>query len=485
MDVRLIHLGRAVAIQPASFGALFHDKCTVELVHEERPSSANGWQKQRVVTPHKLYWYTEGENAAFFAYAGYAAAIRQELISRGLNVIEERRIDHALGMPDLTRVAQVQWRPSQTEVFSKIIAYAGGVIVCTVGYGKTFLCKQLAKVYSHAKIGITVPSLDIAKDIYRDLQNDLPDVGFHGTGLHKDGRVCVYVTKSLGYCPEDVQLLLVDEAHSVVTVDNIKMLNRFKRAKIFAFTATPEGRHDNGDGFIEAVFGPVIANVTYDQAVAMGNVVQLHVKMWRCRRGPDVSGIDDKVKVDRAGIWQNQYRNRLVAEAAQAALAEMGEDAQVLIMVDKIEHAYLLGQLLPDYTIVTGALDPAQAAKFQARGVLAPGQELCTPQLRDQRRLAFERGELRKAISTRIWRQGVDFRDLQILIRADGLSSIIDAAQIPGRLSRLGRTITKDYGLLVDFYDMFSRNLEYRSKKRLAVYKQNKWEISYHDPLSS
>lgn len=482
MDIRLLHLGRAVAVIPASVGPLFHDKLLVELVHEERPSPENGWRKQRVVTPYKLYWYVDGPEKAFCAYSGYTEQIRQELVGRGFKVIDEYRTDPGLGTADLTKVAHVDWRPRQIEVFSKLVAMPGGTIVCPVGFGKTFLVKQLAKVYPHAKIGITVPSLDIARDMYKDLQHDLDDVGFHGTGLHKDGRVCVYVTKSLGYCPEDVQLLLVDEAHSVVTVENIKQLNRFNRAKFFAFTATPTGRGDNGDGFIEAVFGQTIAEIPYHEAVDLGNIVQLHVQMWRCKEGPEVSGIENKVKADRAGIWRNVHRNELIKQAAEAALFDIGPDAQILIMVDKVEHAYLLGQLLPDYAIVTGTVDPTTAAKFQATGVMIPGQEICTPKLRDERRQAFEQGTLRKAISTRIWRQGVDFRDLQILIRADGLSSTIDANQIPGRLSRLGRNINKDYGLLIDFYDMFSKNLEYRSKKRLAVYRQNKWKIDYVDP---
>jgi hypothetical protein len=74
----------------------------------------------------------------------------------------------------------------------------------------------------------------------------------------------------------------------------------------------------------------------------------------------------------------------------------------------------------------------------------------------------------------------VDFRDLAGLVRADGLASPIAACQIPGRLSRLGKQTDKTVGVLVDFSDIFSKNLKARSRKRLSAYVKCGWIIENH-----
>jgi len=99
---------------------------------------------------------------------------------------------------------------------------------------------------------------------------------------------------------------------------------------------------------------------------------------------------------------------------------------------------------------------------------------------REALRVAFEKGELTKAIATSIWNTGVDFQKLQYLIRADGMSSDILSTQTPGRLSRTDGG-DKECGYLIDFIDGFNETLERRSKKRLRHYKHHNWEVEIID----
>ena len=147
-------------------------------------------------------------------------------------------------------------------------------------------------------------------------------------------------------------------------------------------------------------------------------------------------------------------------------------------MVSVAEHAYALGQKLPDFTIVTGEVSPDRAKEMQRRGAMLPDQEICTKSMREEYTQAFENNKLKRVIATMIWKQGVDFRDLACLVRADGQASGINSIQVPGRLSRLGRETDKAVGLLIDCYDSFSKNLEARSNKRLAIYRKNGWSIA-------
>lgn len=88
-------------------------------------------------------------------------------------------------------------------------------------------------------------------------------------------------------------------------------------------------------------------------------------------------------------------------------------------------------------------------------------------------RNAFAKGTLRGVISTYVFRQGVNFPHLRVLIRADSVTSEIAGIQIPGRLSRLDEG--KDYGYLVDLYDGFCDWAKARSQDRIAQYEKQGW----------
>jgi hypothetical protein len=98
----------------------------------------------------------------------------------------------------------------------------------------------------------------------------------------------------------------------------------------------------------------------------------------------------------------------------------------------------------------------------------------------DVYRNAFRDGQLLKAISTGVWKEGVDFCKLAILVRADGASSKVSSTQIPGRLSRLYDG--KDEGLMLDCMDEFNDWGLQRTNSRLETYRRNGWKISRFDP---
>lgn len=480
----IFRLGRIIAVAPAELGRAFEAHCTVTVMVSEDPSSENGWRRTRVPKQHQLFWYTEDpitKQQIFCTYAGYYDHIHRELSKLPLPLNVSVRLSHKLPEPEIAKLEGVQWRPRQIDVFSRMMAHEGGVIVCPTAFGKSFLIRQLSRVYPTAKIVVTVTSLDVARTLYEELKTTISDLGFCGTGMQRPQRVTVAVTNSLDNCDPEAQLVLVDEAHCALAPSVIKKLNRFRRAKLFGFTASPTGRSDGGDGFMEALFGSTLIDVSYQEGVKHGNIVQLKVRVYKCTSGPKLDGIDDKNYVDQQGIIRNKVRNELVVRATRELETSLGPDAQILVMVDKIEHAYMLYQLLPEYTVVTGVLPMDRRDELTRLGILSAGQKLCTAKDRDTHRKAFERNELKRVIATRVWEKGVDFRDLQGLVRADGLASTIAACQIPGRLSRLGKTVDKEQGILVDINDTFSNNLKGRSRRRLKYYTGNGWTIEHHD----
>lgn len=484
MDVTVSYLGRALSVEPAVYGQLFSDDFVVTKESMAPPQyDEAGNELPPNVEQYDLKWYDKKPDGTevFCTMAGFGPKVEQRLKDRGLRVSTQYLVDPELGEPDLAAVRDVSWRPRQQDVFLRLLSRRCGVVVCTVAFGKTFIIRQLARVYPKAVIIITVPQQDVCKKIYADLSPFLPgEVGFVGDGVMNWNRVNVVVSQSLHKCPKSANLILADECHSLCTPRYVKALNKFYRARIFGFSATYGVRGDKTDALNEAIFGPEIINIPYQEAEALGNVTPLRVIMPSCSEGPDITRT---LKSNRAGalryaIWRNETRNQLIAQAIGDAMRFLeAQDPQILVMTDTTEHAFLLGQLLPDYTIVHGDLDKTREARLRRQGVIVDGQQVCTKKQRDAYRRAFESGELRRAISTKVWKQGVDFVDLQILARADGAASAIDATQIPGRLSRTTTRIDKPVGVVIDVYDNFSAILKAFSKKRLDSYTANGWQV--------
>jgi superfamily II DNA or RNA helicase len=147
----------------------------------------------------------------------------------------------------------------------------------------------------------------------------------------------------------------------------------------------------------------------------------------------------------------------------------------VLIVVKTIEHAVHLKKYLPEFKLVYGNIDENDIEFYINHDMLPERYRGVTKQMREKMRIQFETGKLRKVIATSVWNRGVNFRNLGVLIRADGGSSTIDATQIPGRLSRTAEESGKTSGLLIDYRDVFDDGLDRRSKMREKDYERHGW----------
>ncbi len=484
VEVKVFLIGRVLALSPASLGVALEPILTYTKMTMQSASRENGWKKSYIPEERQLFWYDDdpitGEKV-FCTYSGSQYTIINKLkeLFGDVQIIE--RVDSQLGQPDFNKINDITWRPRQAEVLSKILAYRCGIIKCPPGFGKTFICKQLARLYPTKRIVITCSVADVAKKIYHDLAEDMTDVGLVGAGSHQNNRITVAVAMSLKNCIPEANLVLFDEAHTLLTDNYMKTILRFSRARFFGFTATPKGRSDRNDPLLEALFGPVIAEVKYQEAVETGNVTQIKVKMYRCNEGPDLSNCRDSVQANDKGIWVNPFRNRLLQRMARDAEGEVGNEGQVLLMVDTTEHAYNMKKLLPDYTVVSGPISPSREATFRAEGLLEEDEVTCTKKMRDAARIAFERNILKRVICTKVWSTGVDFVKLSALIRGDGIGSIIAACQVSGRTSRIDNANINKVGLLYDSSDDWDTNLHRRAGSRMSEYKRNGWEIEYID----
>jgi len=226
---------------------------------------------------------------------------------------------------------------------------------------------------------------------------------------------------------------------------------------------------------LEGIFGPRIFRMTQQEAEAAGLVSHIYVQ-WidvDCEGHDPVGQLQQSTAQKRAGIWRNIWRNQAVVEAARSFLADK---LQVLIMVDTVDHAMHLRELMPEATLVygEGSVDAAKHTSYVRAGIVTE-EEFMTPQRRVELGQQFERRELMCVIATGVWSTGVSFDSLNVMIRADAGDSDTANVQVPGRVCRIHPESGKQAGILVDFNDKWNTKFHGRSVNRRRTYHKRGW----------
>jgi superfamily II DNA or RNA helicase len=412
---------------------------------------------------------------------GFTKRLKAELSSSGItvNVIDldgEYHSSPAFCI-DFERLNQtISLREKQDDCLASIMSSRDGLIVAPTGFGKSFMFSAICMAYPDAKIHIVTRRVDVMKRLYGSLSKLIPTVGMVGSGSNRWGRVTVITADSMHRISHSgeqcADILLYDEAHEAVASSYQSELGKYLKTRKFGFTASPDGRMDGAHFLLEAIFGPRIFEMSYDEAVASNLVVPIKVE-WINVDCVNPCGDLNGVPKERWGIWRNEVRNLAIAEKAK----EYSADDQVLIMVKSVEHAVYLKQVLPDFKLCYDTMDTDDYQRYVKKGLIDPADEpLMVPARRENMRVKFERGELKKVISTDVWSTGVDFAQLAVLIRADARASKIVDIQAPGRVARKHDPSGKSSGLVIDCMDNFDFSFMNRSRSRRLSYKKMGWE---------
>ena len=404
------------------------------------------------------------------------------LYSRITRAMQARNIPYTFEDCAPVELGEPQWqlmdepRPAQDVIIAKIASSMHGQIEAPTGDGKSWLIVQVCKVYPKARVIIVVPGIGEAKNLLDRLLSVFPRplIGQLGGGRREqDRRITVCVRNSLMKTdPAKCDILMYDECHTAGSDWTSKALARYVNCKMFGFSASTGMRTDKADMMVEALFGPVIHVRTYQESQDQGNVVPINVVIRAVPAGPKITS-SNSVVINRHGVWRNDIRNALIAEDARKYAAD---GTQVLVAVSTVEHGLELLKLLGDeFAFVYSQMELSLRKRYERAGVIKPGDHPITTHERERLQTAFTKGELRRAIAT-CWNQGVDFKQLGVLIRADATGADIKSVQLPGRLSRTSDG--KDVGTLVDYSDDWCESLHNRSLQRIRTYKKRGWSIA-------
>jgi hypothetical protein len=167
-------------------------------------------------------------------------------------------------------------------------------------------------------------------------------------------------------------------------------------------------RLDDKDLRVEAIFGPIIFKVPYKEAEEHGMVVPLEVRWSNVIMDMDPCEGESDYDRERMGVWQNGYRNDLIAKDAK----RYDDDTQVLITCKTIEHAMFLRQRLPDFQLVyrPGGIKAEDVDWYRKHELMGDDEDVMNDDDFEKATVLFEKGKLKKAICTTVWNVGVDFQ---------------------------------------------------------------------------
>lgn len=461
----------------------------VEQVHGAAQRNPITGQKQYFkTTDYKLFRYEHGK---LIVLGGYLARVGSQLKRLGCRV-QLRDTSPPRKRPNAFKAewgnldGRISFRARQEECLQLISRVPCGVIKAVTGFGKTTLIGAAALLFPEAKIHVVTKSVDVAERIVRSLKRFIPKVGMVGDGSKHWERVTVITAGSLAHSDGDADFLFCDEVHQLATINfSTSLAQRYRHSRNFGLSATPYARMDNAHAVLEPLFGPMIFELTYQEAVTLGLVVPIRVRWLPIRMTFNpAERYSNRVARKRYGIWTNMDRNRMIADAVR----EYPDTHQILILVETIEHAVNLGALLPEFTLVYSSMFPSDCNAYKKRGLLPADYKPLNDYQKHQYRNQFESGELRRVIATDVWSTGVDFEQLNVLVRADDRDSDIVDVQGPGRVSRVyvsPEGNKKEFGEVIDCMDTFDPTFYRKSTGRRNSYKLLGWEQNWNEAQRS
>lgn len=299
---------------------------------------------------------------------------------------------------------------------------------------------------------VVAPGVDLCNQLYADITGPRGisdrEVRLICTGSkHKtqsETGITVCSADSLCKCdPVITKLLLADEPHALVTDSRAEAINMFKFARRIGFGATLKGRFDNKDLLIEGLFGPVLAERTYLEAVDEGAICPLKVIFIKRKLVPA------------------PFRDR---DSAYKKLLFHNVDMAVLT-------SRLCKEVIPDsFQTMIFIKDEKQAELYMRHvgkeSTIAMAKKM-TKQQRTEITELMRTNVIKRCLCTDIYVQGVTFSDVRVLINAEAGGNNTTAIQKPGRLAEIRPG--KKCGILIDF--MFEPASEYSESN----YKGDEW----------
>lgn len=308
-----------------------------------------------------------------------------------------------------------------------------GLLGAPTRYGKTTCIINTARAYPKARIAIVIPGQDLLKQMFDTIKKAIP--GRHVVMLGGGSRTRYQSEEGITVCSADslhklvgneLDLILADEPHALVTEKRMEGWNNLCDIRKIGFGATLKGRFDGKDKLITGLFGPILGERTYTEAVEEGAICPLVILFLKNRIHPG-----EIIKNRNTAYNKMLFLSRSMARTTATICHDIiPQDQQTLVFIDNEKQADLYLDVLD-----------------QKDGVIAMAKKL-KPKERDALFENMQTGDIKRCFATNIYAQGVTFSDMRAMINCAGGGNNASAIQKPGRLAEIRPD--KKWGVVID-----------------------------------
>lgn len=351
----------------------------------------------------------------------------------------------------------ILWK-HQKEAIKKFLEYGRGIIKLPPGSGKTLIALYLASLVDSAlflvhKVELLFQTKEKALDFFRSKDICLIWGSQSLKKVKASGSKRLYISsyqtllsalrrgEKLPF--DNIDLLILDEVHHLRGYQFFQLCSKLEIFHRLGLSATPF-KGDKEDELVIASVGPVIYEFSLKEAQTDGVVSEGLVVFIQLPSYPRVSGFSWR-RSYYLGIVYNNVRNEKIREVVLDAL-EKGK--RVLVLLEWIRHCKIFEKMdFSPYRVefLYGKIDSRIRNKILNK---------------------FRKGEVDAIFATEVLGEGVDIREVEVLVNGGGFGSFIRVIQRAGR----GLRRWKSKKLIVDFIDKNNLILYRQSLKRVKSY---------------
>ena len=355
-----------------------------------------------------------------------------------------------VGKPITSRIAL---RDYQKRIVEDAIMSKSGLIPVATGGGKTVIAAEIIARLGQEKALFIVPTIELLHQTVSMMRHNLDcPVSWVGEGtkeLVEGERICVSTWQSIsaGLRNEaklrewreflvQYNVLIADEVHHY-SADHLFDVAMFSDARFRFGLSGTMFRNDATELKFIAAIGESIQGITASELIKLGYLVPPKIHFIKTKRM--LFGQREKyADVYRVAVVENVERNRLIAGEA---LKLVQEGRRTLVLVSQIRHGeilkHLIDEMMPQYCI---------ACHFDFVNSAAEDR----PEIVE----GFRNGTLPLLISTQIFDEGIDIREIQGIVLAGAGKSQIKAVQRVGRGLRICPEINKKDVKVIEICDV-------------------------------
>jgi len=369
--------------------------------------------------------------------SGFIPRIKQYARENGIELSWKGQLEY-LDSARPPSLKNLTLRPDQIQLINLAIKRQRGVIQAPTGIGKTVLALGLISCFPGRSVLILCRETGLMDQTYAELKKEFDSIGRYG-GKFKDGGRKIIVSTAQSFVRLDP--ILYCDAFDIVIVDECdlgsglnsqlyKIMTRLLAPVRIGLSATlPESELNKL--VLEGLLGPVIGQMTVQEGIDKGLLAKPRIKIIPLPYNHRIRELRRYQDVYEAGIVNNETRNSIIINTAQDFVSQ---GKSCLILVTRIDHGNNLvdmaGRMGWEIPFVWGETETEE---------------------RTLTRLSLQAKETMCVVANAVYKRGINFPSLDVVIDAAGEKSERATIQRIGRGFRTSPG--KEEFVIVDFFD--------------------------------